>query len=77
LRVDLVGDALRHDFGLGGADDLGNMFQFKRDFERDYCASRSVSCVRELNPRLAIFVAWLAANRQALRAAVGSAVQAT
>ena len=29
-------------FGLPGAEDLGNMFQFMRDFEEMYCGSRSV-----------------------------------
>ena len=54
-----------------GADDLGNMFQFKRDFEHAYCAARSVDCSRELNPQLQTFAAWLAAHRALLRRAVG------
>ena len=49
--------------GFPGADDLANMFQFKRDFERDYCASRNVDCARQLNPRLRTFAAWLAQNK--------------
>jgi uncharacterized protein YbjT (DUF2867 family) len=48
--------------GFAGADDLGNMFQFKRDFEVSYRASRSVSCARELHPGLQTFSAWLAEN---------------
>jgi uncharacterized protein YbjT (DUF2867 family) len=48
--------------GFPGADDLGNMFQFKRDFEHSYRASRSVECSRELNPRLQTFAQWLARN---------------
>jgi uncharacterized protein YbjT (DUF2867 family) len=48
--------------GFPGADDLANMFQFKRDFEHVYCASRSVDCARELNPGLQTFAAWLAVN---------------
>ena len=39
------------------------MFQFKRDFERSYCASRNVDCARQLNPRLRTFAAWLAENK--------------
>jgi uncharacterized protein YbjT (DUF2867 family) len=27
-------------FGFPGAEDLGSMFQFKRDFERDFCGAR-------------------------------------
>ena len=49
-------------FGFPGADDLGNMFQFKRDFNADFCAARSVALSRELNPRLQGFAQWLAAN---------------
>jgi uncharacterized protein YbjT (DUF2867 family) len=57
--------------GFPGADDLGNMFQFKSDFEHAYCASRSVACARELNPRLQTFAAWLATHRDELRRAAG------
>lgn len=52
--------------GFPGADDLGNMFQFKRDFERAYCASRSVEVSRDLNPELLTFRAWLAKNKSRL-----------
>jgi uncharacterized protein YbjT (DUF2867 family) len=50
-------------FGFPGADDLGNMFQFKRDFEKDYCGARSVSGSRDLNPSLQSFDGWLARNK--------------
>jgi uncharacterized protein YbjT (DUF2867 family) len=49
--------------GFPGADDLGNMFQFKAEFEKEYCASRDVEFSRSLNPRLQTFAQWLAANR--------------
>jgi uncharacterized protein YbjT (DUF2867 family) len=48
--------------GFAGADDLANMFQFKTEFEHMYCAARSVSCTRELNPRAQSFAQWLAHN---------------
>jgi uncharacterized protein YbjT (DUF2867 family) len=48
---------------FAGADDLGNMFQFKRDFEQSYCASRSLACARDLNPQLQTFATWLACNK--------------
>jgi uncharacterized protein YbjT (DUF2867 family) len=50
-------------FGFPGADDLGNMFQFKRDFERDFCAARSIEFSRSLNPSLQSFTAWLDKNK--------------
>lgn len=49
-------------FGFPGADDLGNMFQFKRDFETEYCAARPVEATRALDPELLSFDAWLAVN---------------
>ena len=52
--------------GFPGADELANMFQFKRDFERRYCAARDVAGTRELHPGLATFAAWLAHNRSRL-----------
>ena len=42
-------------FGFPGADDLGNMFQFKRDFERDFCGARDPALARALNPALQTF----------------------
>ncbi len=49
-------------FDFPGADDLGNMFQFKRDFEEDYCGIRDLDKSRSLNPDLQSFDTWLAAN---------------
>jgi uncharacterized protein YbjT (DUF2867 family) len=46
-------------FGFPGADDLGNMFQFYRDFEKDLNAVRDVSVSKELNPDLLSFKEWL------------------
>ncbi len=50
-------------FGFPGADDLGNMFQFKRDFEREFCGARSTDLARTLNPSLQTFDTWLAKNK--------------
>ena len=49
-------------FGFPGADDLGNMFQFKAEFEKEFCGARDLGFSRSLNPRLQTFDAWLAAN---------------
>jgi uncharacterized protein YbjT (DUF2867 family) len=48
------------DLGFPGADDLGNMFQFKRDFNDDFRRPRDVSATRKLNPGLLNFEGWLA-----------------
>lgn len=49
-------------FGFPGADDLGNMFQFYRDFEEDCNRVRDVGFSKELNPELKSFDEWLAEN---------------
>lgn len=46
-------------FGFPGADDLANMFQFKRDFEEYFCAARDLELARKLNPELLTFGQWL------------------
>jgi uncharacterized protein YbjT (DUF2867 family) len=60
-------------FGFPGADDLGNMFQFKRDFNDYYCGARSLEFSRSLNPELQTFDQWLAhnASRIPIEAAAG------
>ena len=50
-------------FGFPGAEDLGNMFQFKRDFNEYFCGVRSPEFSRSLNPELQTFDAWLAKNK--------------
>jgi len=49
-------------FGFPGADDLGNMFQFYRDFEEACNSVRDVKFSRELNPELKSFDMWLSEN---------------
>jgi uncharacterized protein YbjT (DUF2867 family) len=52
--------------GFPGADDLGNMFQFKRDFEEYFCGARSPKFARILNPSLQDFKTWLTQNKNAI-----------
>jgi uncharacterized protein YbjT (DUF2867 family) len=49
-------------FGFPGADDLGNMFQYYRDFETEFRAPRDVEATRKLNPQLQSFRQWLQQN---------------
>jgi uncharacterized protein YbjT (DUF2867 family) len=49
-------------FGFPGAEDLGNMFQYKHDFEAEFCGARDQALSRDLNPRLQTFAQWLADN---------------
>ncbi len=49
--------------GFPGADDLGNMFQFKHDFEDYFCGARPIEATRALNPKLETFASWLEGNK--------------
>jgi len=50
-------------FGFPGADDMGNMYQFKAEFEDEYCKSRSVELAKSLNPSLQSFSSWVEKNK--------------
>jgi uncharacterized protein YbjT (DUF2867 family) len=63
IRYNAVTPEQYRSFGFPGADDLGNMFQFKRDFNDYYCSVRSPELARSLNPELQTFDAWLAKNK--------------
>jgi uncharacterized protein YbjT (DUF2867 family) len=62
VRYNAVSPAEYRAFGFPGAEDLGNMFQFKRDFEDYYCGARNLDESRALNPSLQTFEQWLAQN---------------
>jgi len=62
VSYNAVEPAVYRSFGFPGADDLGNMFQLKRDFNEQFCTARSVEFSRSLNPALQDLDAWLAAN---------------
>ncbi|MCG6924817.1 MAG: NmrA/HSCARG family protein [Acidobacteria bacterium] len=63
IRYNDVPPEVYRGFGFPGAEDLGNMFQFKRDFQDVFCGARPVDKARELNPSLQSFEAWLADNK--------------
>lgn len=49
--------------GFPGAEDLGNMFQFKQEHESDFCGARDPAVARSLNPDLQDFRTWLERNK--------------
>jgi uncharacterized protein YbjT (DUF2867 family) len=55
---DVPADVYRS-FGFQGAEDMGNMFQFKRDYNEVYTASRDVEFTRSINPELMDYKQWL------------------
>jgi uncharacterized protein YbjT (DUF2867 family) len=63
VRYNDVSPEVYRSFGFPGADDLGNMFQFKRDFEHVFCGARDIGFTRSLNPSLQTFESWLAVNK--------------
>jgi uncharacterized protein YbjT (DUF2867 family) len=58
-----VPPAVYRSFGFPGAEDLGNMFQFKHDFNEYFCGARSLDFSRSVNPELQTFETWLEQNK--------------
>ena len=50
--------------GFPGAEDLGNMFQFKRDFQEVFRGHRDMQASRSLLPTVQTFDQWLAENAE-------------
>jgi uncharacterized protein YbjT (DUF2867 family) len=63
VRYNDVSPDVFRSFGFPGADDVGNMFQFKRDFEPEYTGARNLQFSRSLDPELQTFAQWLAQNK--------------
>lgn len=62
VYYDISPDDYRN-LGFPGAEDLGNMYQFYRDFEKEVSKTRSVEESRKLNPSLKSFEEWLEAYK--------------
>lgn len=54
-------------FDFPGADDLGNMFQVNAEFETEFCARRSLSQTRKLNPDVQTFESWLTKHKAKIK----------
>lgn len=63
VRYNNVPPEVYRSFGFPGADDLGNMFQFKRDFNDYFVGARDLGFTRSLNPELQTFDQWLAKHK--------------
>jgi uncharacterized protein YbjT (DUF2867 family) len=66
VRYNAVAPNVYRGFGFPGADDLGNMFQVKHDFEAEYCGGRDIALSRQLNPELLTFDRWVEKNAGAI-----------
>lgn len=69
VRYNSVPPEVYRSLGFPGADDLGNMFQFKRDFNEYFTSVRNPSVARSFNPELQDFKTWL--NRNISRIPIG------
>lgn len=63
VRYNDVPPEVYRSFGFPGAEDIGNMFQFKRDFQEVFCGARKPEVARGLNPELQTLDLWLAGNK--------------
>jgi len=59
-------------YGFPGADEMGNMFQVYRDFEREVVGARSAETARALNPRLQTFDEFIEAHKEQIRGAMSA-----
>jgi hypothetical protein len=57
-------------FGFPGADELGNMFQVYRDFEKEVIGARSADLARRLNADLQSYEQFVAKHKDAILAAM-------
>ncbi|WP_455245247.1 NmrA/HSCARG family protein [Petrachloros mirabilis] len=64
VRYNAVTPEQYRGFGFPGADDLGNMFQFKCDFSEAFCGPRNPSIARGLNDAIQTFETWLSKNKE-------------
>ena len=56
-------------YGFPGADEMGNMFQYYRDFDKEFFALRDLNTAKALNPALQSFDQFLAKNKDKVKAA--------
>jgi uncharacterized protein YbjT (DUF2867 family) len=70
VRYNEVSPEAYRKFGYPGAEEMGNMFQFKRDFEKDYCGARNPRVARSLNPELQTFDDWLSCTKSLIQAQI-------
>ncbi|MEO6289292.1 MAG: NmrA/HSCARG family protein [Ginsengibacter sp.] len=66
VKYNAVTPEMYRSFGFPGADDLGNMFQYYQEFEKEFSEARDVHYSRELNPSLQSFEMWLETNAKKL-----------
>jgi uncharacterized protein YbjT (DUF2867 family) len=73
VRYNAISPDVYRSLGFPGADDLGNMFQFKRDFNEYFCEARDIGFSKSINPELQDFKTWLRNHKSAILGAQNAA----
>jgi uncharacterized protein YbjT (DUF2867 family) len=73
VRYNAISPDVFRSLGFPGADDLGNMFQFKRDFNEYFCGARDIGFSKSINPELQDFKTWLRNHKSAILGAQSAA----
>ena len=71
VQYNAVEADLYRSFGFPGADEMGNMFQVYRDFEKEVLAARSLETTRKLNPSVQTFEQFVSKQQGAIKTAMG------
>ncbi|NNE76165.1 MAG: NmrA/HSCARG family protein [Pricia sp.] len=67
INYNSVPPMVYREFDFPGADDLGNMFQFKAEFESVFCNARPVALTKKLNPEVLTFEKWLLLHKNEIK----------
>ncbi|TBW28077.1 NmrA/HSCARG family protein [Gramella sp. KN1008] len=66
VKCNAVEPDVYRSFDFPGAEEFGNMFQFKAEEEEYFCTIRDINATRKLNPELLNFRQWLEKNKDKL-----------
>src|SRR5262245_19398281 len=77
VKYNAVEPDVYRSWGFPGADEMGNMFQADRDFEKQMMANRNLEEARTLNPALQTFDQFVNKNRDKILAAANPAPAGT
>jgi uncharacterized protein YbjT (DUF2867 family) len=73
IRYNAVDADVYRGFGFPGADEMGNMFQVFRDFDKEVTGARSADAARQLDPELQSFDQFIAKNKSRIASAMNPA----
>jgi hypothetical protein len=71
IKYNAVDADVYRSFGFPGADEMGNMFQAYRDFDKQMLAARSQATARKLDPALLTFEQFVTKQAAAIKSAMG------